>query len=1334
MALAFSPLSFEVLGYWQATRLPALTAGPDYLELTAPLEPAPQYPSGPTCEAYVLRPPSCYGPQGEGWWNSPDDRINLHNGWYIEVQQFRDYNGNCDGRDLSAEHLYGRGLLRSDAIQRAWPVDLIDVSVDPESGEHLDGRIVVSLGPGDGTALQMNVRFRQLEFWPSGASAEVLFELPDHLHFSPGQPENRSNKALGICANVTPDFSFDPIQIATPGACAGSPATWSVVDENLPWRLSSNQALVLGPSGITWQGGACTQDRLGYAAVPVPTGPGQLPLPDNNLSYLRPTYTSANARVTATGLQGDFQTNETISYATSLPAAVGVRAEGASLTIADSQIQSGELASSTLSLRFYRQGTDISYMSETSKELRVGHRGELGGEAGELRMVPADGKIEVHAGGLLRCSVASTPANLAWAGAYSVPLGNPGVQVSFYAAAAAFSSSGAEIGWTRQTTAPAPAENAWRQLAPAPVPGAEWDPGVNVHLDGGAAQCGCFDPGTFHDADLDLYVRRGGVSENYRLNAGSYGEVRDKNGYLMAIREYNLLFVDNALDDPSDIQLDLRLPYPSDVIIKLAMTADTIGCPANGVVTDTGTLLHKYWRFEQTVHSAYFVPIEKTSFDQQQPDPAKLPKGMLTLVGTAKINGLGVKTTDLQKTDDPADVEVLSQWMPDGDYADIKPYPEGASGTNLPDYFRVSGVPYALRDVKLSRYHSLLGDPSSLPDTLDLPLGDTMGALPRELLDADGKLTPQSLQHCADTQETGCGFVLVDGNGAVDYFGEIEKAEDGQAPPAADAAQGQWPVATNSRSGRAQQATAQKPKLTWAYPIVDEYLDLPIPVKFLANSAGGALAGVWRDLALLPGAEVLKTDVALVASFRLEENTGFEGDIGIFLGYTASQAAFRALAMNRPKDDAPGVKPFTNWSDVEGDIEKWAEKFEYSRSSGDKDDPVDLAQQLWISWTNKSYIDTYDVLEPTVRALKGKEAYGITGLQSGSVLDEAGATLSTGLGQVVLVISGGDFRLDSVKFGVMVDVQSGKKGDSSASSKDKLLHVDWLTLQINRDGEILIEADNASTSLTGDYKITADIILLIGTKEGFERIEGGITIENLDLSQVKFKNLGAVFGAGRYAFQPLFYLGLKGEGDFSGYKVGGALLFGLINPESVVLKKAGFAHLLAKIGGDSTKSSSPAPKGTFAGIYAAVYGDFPIYGKSCIAEVKASAELRGWYFTPTAGGTPIFGGYLRGSVYGTALCLVNARGELTLIIEQLRRDGTSDVGRTCNAEKCTAFSGEFWAALGLGFCEPDTWTPWSKRWWNDDLCYNMGLQALVSYIDPPDAKGDWDASFDIAAE
>jgi hypothetical protein len=42
--------------------------------------------------------------------------------------------------------------------------------------------------------------------------------------------------------------------------------------------------------------------------------------------------------------------------------------------------------------------------------------------------------------------------------------------------------------------------------------------------------------------------------------------------------------------------------------------------------------------------------------------------------------------------------------------------------------------------------------------------------------------------------------------------------------------------------------------------------------------------------------------------------------------------------------------------------------------------------------------------------------------------------------------------------------------------------------------------------------------------------------------------------------------------------------------------------------------------------------------------------------------------------------------------------------------------------------------PWEKRCWNDDLCGNMVVQAQVSYIDPLDHKGDWNASFDLDAE
>jgi len=370
-------------------------------------------------------------------------------------------------------------------------------------------------------------------------------------------------------------------------------------------------------------------------------------------------------------------------------------------------------------------------------------------------------------------------------------------------------------------------------------------------------------------------------------------------------------------------------------------------------------------------------------------------------------------------------------------------------------------------------------------------------------------------------------------------------------------------------------------------------------------------------------------------------------------------------------------------------------------------------------------------IEPKIRALKGKEAYGITGIQSGRILKTANTTLATGMGQVIFEIAGGDFRLVNITFGTLVDVKV------SPTDRKPLLHADWITLEINRDGEILIVGKNVSSSLTGDKDIHADILLLVATKAGYERLEGGVIIARMEVDSVVFKNTGAVFGAGRVNYQPLAYLGVKGEGTFSSsFTVGGALLFGLIDPQSRVLREAGFASLLDKISLDNGKAKGP-PKGqTFGGVYLAVYGDFPLYQIGCLVDVRAGAELRGWYFVPVRGGLPVWGGLLRGSITGTGICLIHAKGELTLVIEGVRPNAKAAGGQVCGKadENCTAFTGDFWLAIGLFFCEPETWRGWNNRWWDDGWCWQAGGLVRLTYIDQPRSGNPWNAKFELDME
>ncbi len=1353
--LALSPKTFEVLGYWGPTRLGGYAGGTVLNIASNTLPPAPTL---PCATGYDIRPPSFYGPNGEGWWLVPSDTIALADSWSLQVTNFYDYDGSCGGIDLAPDALYGEGQL-IDAYGNRFSATFVDIGADMWTGTHLTGTIVVDLNHVVTDTWRLTTEVEKIAFEPTGSQAQIVVSFPENIKVVDPVLVERSNQVRLVVDNLDAWYMFAPLAVDT---TVGTP--YYVVDENLPWSLHTD-SLQFAYDTLALQDPVTVEDRLGYTPPPN----GTLPWPDNNLGFLRPGgtqntgYVGSGVFVDVNGLQGVFDRTNPFTYVTSFPAGVEVTAMGgAQIWITNSQIGLGSVLNQVSArLDYYSEGTDISFMSQKSKLLQVGERTPLR-QIIRLDITPSNGDVFIEDGGLFRTPVVVTPTEITWTGAYTVYTAGPGVTMELYATAASFPENGNAIGWMRQaTTVPAPVENVWRKLDAYYAPSAKLDPGLNIIGLEAWAACDCFAPATFMDVDLDLYVRRGGVSGNFRINAQSFGEIRNKWGYLVTIKEYNLLFVDNAVVD-GQARLDLRLPYPSDVVIPLRFGPDGFderGCPREGEVEQVQPYVHTYWNFRETPRTARFVEIGGKGsgrndhvVDYQakyQQNTGKttgaqdLPGAILVLRGTITISGLGKTTTQSSEVGRDIEVPAAHDWFPNGDYGDIRLYLQGNNGTHdLPDYFRVSGVPYALSDVKLSRFYSVMMDEASLPDPAGVRTDKALSDLPPEIMDDQGRITGQSLKQCANRNNgrgAGCGFILLDGNGAVVHFGEIDPGGTSSMVSVDDRPVGQWPIVTNVRDGKKSQAPANEQRLRWAYPIANKYLDEYLPFKLMVNDFGGALVGIKPDVPLLPGGEVLKSDLGVVVTVNFTDTQGFRMDFGLFAGYAASQAGIRALAMNRPGKNNAGIAPYTKWDDVKDDAAKWMQKFGYTLGPGKQDDPLDLAKSVWTAWGTDTYTRTFQIIEPKVRALKGKEAYGITGIQSGQVLKQANATLATGMGQVIFEIAGGDFRLVNIKFGTLLDVRTPDSGQGQKTKKanQALLHVDWLTLEINRDGEIVIIGKNVSTSLTGDLDVRADVLLIIGTGVGNERLEGGVTVAQLKMTDVTFRNLGAVFGAGRLNYAPIAYLGLKGEGSFSsGFTVGGALLFGLINPQSKVLREIGFSDLLNSISKDTGGSAGP-PQRPFGGVYAQVYGDFPVYDNGCLVKVSAGIELRGWYFAPLDGGLPVWGGFLRGSVTGTAICLVHAKGELTLVVEGVRPNAQSIGKQVCakTDENCTAFTGQLWVAIGLFACEPQTWRGWDKRWWNDDGCWQAGAFIQLAYIDQPPANTEkWAATFKMDAE
>ncbi len=1326
-ALAFSPTSFEVLGYWGTVELgPRVTPTPDYIKLTYPLRPPPSFPDNCIFEGPEYLP-----------------QILLHNGWTINVDSLV---VECNDSGWDPNGIYGTGFL-TPWFEEELPIEFVNIAVDG-AGRLTSGRIMLDL---DDENLNLDfatseldrfkTHFLGFEFLPNEANVELILNLPitvvDPTAVDPQASRNR--RVFGVFADLGTDLSFQPLLVNTPGQrCDNADPALHLLDENLPWRLHSD-SMAFGPGSISLGGKVCTSDRLGYTP-PVIGSPAD---PDNNLGFMRERYTSINAIVTKDGLQGSFATVNAISYVTSLPAGAVVSASGASVDIDASQIVSGALTNAGLRLEYFKAGTDTTYV-RASGELVSGYRPNPdpdeddvipGSEVCEPDIYVQDDILRVERNGVLLADLGlsgnlqSCLFAVSWPGFFVAPPFLADVEGTFFAAAAVFEDK-------NTTPAPMPAENAWSRL-PEPITGGDLDPGININRRGGSVWYSAYPDASFDDVDMDLYVRRGGVSENLIINPDGIARENYLH-YQVTILNFDAVFLDNAILE-ADIQTELFLPYPSDVVLPLNETEwEGENRPLAGdIIGPVDPFLHKYWEFEQTPSTWWYEPYN----DGKDPRQKKI----LALRGTAVITGLGPKATSLAETDDFVTVPIISQWFPNGDYGDIEVTGSGSASGQL-DYYRVSGVPYALTDVKLSRYYSTLMKISSLPDTLGLELDDTLLELPDELLDAEGKLTPESLKACSTTGDgVGCGFVVLDGNGCVEYFGGVERYKDGAARATSvsqflgDEPLGAFPIAINSKLGQLTQAVIEELSLRWSWPVVNDLVDFDIPVKFLGNSAGGALVGVLAGQNL----EVIETDIAAIVTIHFDERpdiNSFGSEFGIFVGGTASQAAFRALAMHRPREDGdPGVKAFDDWDDVKDDVTVWATKFGYTLTLGlydpDDDDVVDLAEDIWTGWGENSFDKAFDILEPIFMPSDVQDpVYGLTSFSSGQILENAGVSVEKGLGQAIFFASGDSFNVKSLRFGMQFAVNLGEKEPDELA----LLQVDWINLNYNRDAEWIIRLDNAKSFLLGDVT-EIDGIVLIGTKEGFERVEGGVTINQYTISagifDFEFRDVAAVLGGGKFDGRKFQYFGFQGVAHVtvagSRFVLGGAVLFGIIDPGSPVLREAGFGNLMDKFGahpGDVNRL-------TYEGAYVAVMGGFPLISYSCLAELSVGAEVRVWHFTPSDGSDSVWGGKIQGSVYGTVACIFSGRGTVALTIEEVAPEGFSEGHRECTkpkseGENCFAATGQAWAAVGIGFCDPEYWYTWEGRWWDDSWCWTCGAEVLVTYIKP----GGFELGVDFGCE
>lgn len=1321
-ALAFSPTSYEVLGFWQPITLAPLT-GSALMEQGS-LPPFGGLPSG--CQPV---------------WNTPAQanlpgQVALDNGWAIIVDQYAYGTDGCPDEPIpnvsigqTINNLYAQGSL-SNGQGDSWEWDHFynfTIVKGVNAVYHNGGHIYVDIPDQSVTGPDLlDVTVEAFEFLPLNARAQMVLHLPDAARFTTVDDLTiRWNAVRAVFDQIMTDYTFNTLVV--------NESKLLLVDENLPWLMKPADGRWFLTQSMILATDVTTSDRLYY---PQPYNPNDATA-DNNAAFLRVPYSSSRVELIATGLNGTFDSAAAIEYMPSLPAGFAIASDKASVTITNSTISDGYLDDPEMNLAYITNGT-VTDLMVTSPAVNL-HQGVYPNgvkPTEQLDNFTAWGlgpSMPVGTAGRILGEIGVTAGSAKWTG-FS---GFANRQYLFLAPAIFPSSI-----TTQTVNAPTPAIIAWERLPNPDLPGTDFDPGLNFIHEQGRDNTfyHCYQgDGARFDSNMDMYLRRGGMSESLELLLDDNLERVNQHGYIETVNEFLAVFVDNAIVEHTMLT-KLYLPYPSDVTFDLSVESfdGATNCPkSGGFVQPVLAAHHRYWDFTHTPGAGdmgwqYAAP--DAVYYEQALD--RLPEGLFSVISIGEVQGTGQNGSSA-----PLNFPLFSQWLPDGDVGRLRLLGP-AVGTGDMAVYRAGGLNYALSGILLSRYHSLAMLPGSPPDTLGLDMSHNLNALPAALTDGSGQVTPDSLLNCATAgagNNIGCGFVVLGGNGMVDFFGEVQPAANARLGGTPVLPPGLLPIAVNSyNGGQVIEAMIQPSMLPFSWPLPTGYLSADLEVYFLHNQPGNRtlLVALEREFEFLPGADddyrILSTDLSAV----VEATSGAPDTLGIFAGYSASQAALRAIAQRHPltsgllwpNDNDNDDDDEDHWDELEPHLEDWARLFNYvpNDDRNDANDPVDLAYDTRDGWTiNRPFTDAFYVSLSTVAGLDG-DAYGLGPVETaGTIAQNEWLILDKGTGFVELEPVGGDYRLDRLAVAA----------EPSFGVSPSYLQADWLFFELNRDGELFIEANGVETIFTGGHEVTADITMLYSPVEDSARFEGGVILYNLETEHgVEFPHLNLVVGAGEFQGEDYFYLAAGGEGSFNGYTLGGSLLAGTVDPNSQVLLDMGYDHVLAKFNKD-------VKEGSFDGFYFSVIGEFPLVNFGCLLRATAGFDVRGWYFISDAD-SEVYGGAMGGSVSGTVACLISAKGKLSLQLERLPEGGNSipvgwgHVSVPCtDPDGCMGFSGSFFLAMGFGFdCDPGSWDEWDDRWWGDSWCYTFGAGVGLAGVTEPGGGMEWDYDYDVDFE
>jgi len=1135
---------------------------------------------------------------------------------------------------------------------------------------------------------------------PNGSQADV--EL--RLHESVTIGENNVQRRLLALPNTWLDgtFNFSTILSLTP-LPAGSneilpgDVNWSdgidyFVLDQLPIAVLTDQLLV-SPTSITLPGDAIGRyyERFQARGIrgPIDRIPVGKRVNSNDALLQQTVFNVENFSLKANGLNTDLTSSTGITSVSSVPYLMTLAADQVAIRMENSVIVEGAVTGDgTISIDYLNDDPDnLASLAGTFESLDIGANGFLNGD---IKLVNSP----VTWLGENGFTVDETFGG-AWT-AYIPPLITSGLPAD-----------------PQKLDNPRDNDNSlWDPIAVDPV----WImPGVNAWGDG-EVTWNCL--GAVFDAEVDLYLRRSGISHVVTASIAGDSISGKLYGYPVEISKAELGFLDSHIVY-STVGMSLRVPYPANFSFSGTVSGFDGACPREITAAAGGTkITADHWNLPLLPSTAVF----------EAPAPG-VTKHLF-------LNGGVNLPHDYDDAGDEVEwVSMKTRWNPDGT----------SGGT----WFKQSPM------VLFNGLHYLVDVQDGVTLSTDVQTnGEKIDFLANHIAE-HGNV--HDLE-CLD--ENACpGWISYSGTLTVPYFGPLLTDQGSEqvilhvfTPIEDDGNEMQCASCTGYIGNSGVRA-----KQTWISDAGLE-LDFPLVIAKRTDDGSGFIMTGTEHTSVLPleneNSEIIRFDSSVVIDSN-NSGAGFENHSRIFLGLSSVPASVRAIAetIDEVGEESPSETTIDRWlnrsvSDEEKNLDPGDLDLYTGVIDPETGDPTTVAgcqgiiPQIWPDYGELKYPDTYEVINTAAMNLVPVACFDIDAVES--ALDDADENgtqnierllrLGGGVGQALqfgtdsppppykmqfnLVRGNVEFTTNEVggtdferfDLGMRVNISEAESQDSEHT----FLKTNLLGFSYTKSGDFTILGQNVKADVFG-YKITrADFTLVISTGAGNVGVQGGLTYyDGVDISTLTLDDISGVFGFG----ESVFYVGMNGNGTLNlqdtTASVGAGLLIGRINQSSKpLLQDHGFAELIDKF---------PEAGGPMTGVYIRGLTDVPIIQDGCALSLNVGGEVEVWFFT---GEQTAYGGSLRGFAYGEALCVISARGDVSL---SMSKSGVNNQG-----EDIWEFDGEGWVAGGAGFdCDPGTWGPnWSGRWWNDDWCYQAGAYAAISW----NSDEGWDYSLDADYE